>query len=237
MSPTDPRHGEYAGAVAHWMEGERPCEPYAKAETRYRKMRKLRHLRGDPPMVPAIGFVRRYEALHAIGYTGPQIAEEAGLSVNALRSVRYHGCDNVRSETFQRLADAFERLCMDRPEGKYANRARAMAVRRGWAPPLAWDDIDDPDATPNLGIVKKENPGRVITRTALIEDAEWLADGGMTLTNILERLGCTRDNFEAACRRDGRRDLYRRLAERDPVIGEMSIAVRATLAAKRKKVA
>jgi hypothetical protein len=37
--------------------------------------------------------------------------------------------------------------------GRIHDRQRRLAARRGWAPPLAWDDdtIDDPAATPATG--------------------------------------------------------------------------------------
>lgn len=170
MKPDDPRHGTYAGAVAHWLTGERPCLACATEETRYRKRRKMRHLRGDAPTVPAVGTLRRIQALHALGWTGPQIAEAAGLPVNTLRSVYYHQVRVVRAGTAQRVADAFDRLAMSRPEGKYANRARAMAERRGWPPPLAWDDIDDPNEIPDMTEIDSLPDPVVVQR---ILDGDW----------------------------------------------------------------
>ena len=187
MRPDDPRHGTYAGAVAHWLSDERPCAPCAKAETRYRKLRKLRHLKGEPPMVPSVGLVRRYEALLALGYTGPQISEAVGISVNSLRSVRYHGSDLVRATTFERFAAAYERLCMTVPDGQYARRARSIARSRGWAPPLAWDNIDDPDEQPWTA---PERPaGRPERAAAVVEEFDWLTGCGESPENAADRLG------------------------------------------------
>lgn len=150
MSPDDARHGTYAGAIAHWLEDdERPCGDCARAEWRYRKTRQMRHLRGDLPMSPSIGIVRRIQALHALGWTGPKIAQEAGISVNSMRSIDYHGSAKVRTTTAIKIIAAYDRLSMTRPEGRYANRARVIARSRGWLPPLAWDDIDrDPEPPP-----------------------------------------------------------------------------------------
>lgn len=148
MQPDDPRHGTYAGAVQHWFDKESLCDDCARAEWRYRKNKELRHLRGDSPTVPSIGTVRRFQALQALGWTGPEIAAEVGVSIYSLRSISYHGSAVVHSGTAAKMAAAYERMCMTRPEGHYANRARAMAARKGWPPPLAWDDIDDPDEKP-----------------------------------------------------------------------------------------
>lgn len=159
MSPEDPRHGTYAGAVAHWLENhEKPCEDCAREEWRYRKRRKLRHLAGDAPMVPSIGTVRRIQALQALGWTGPQIADAAGMSLNSMRSMQYHGAATVRTSTAKKIAAAFDTMCMTRPEGHYANRARSMAARRGWLPPLAFDDIDDPNEQPKHNAKGTGNP-------------------------------------------------------------------------------
>lgn len=152
MSPDDPRHGTYAGAVAHWMQdGDRPCEDCARAEWRYRKQRKMDALRGNPRSVPAIGVLRRIRALHAIGWTGPQIAEAAGVSVHTMRSIGYHESARIRASTARRIVAAYDDLCGTWPEGLYAKRARLMASRRGWVPPIMWLDIDDPAEQPDPG--------------------------------------------------------------------------------------
>lgn len=151
MNPEDPRHGKYAGAVAHWLEnGERPCDDCARAEWRYRKTRKLRHLRGDLPTVSSTGTIRRIEALFALGWSGPKVAEAAGISVATIRAARYHKVATVHAATARAIVRAYDTLSMSRPEGHYADRARRMAQRKGWLPPLAWDDdsIDDPAAKP-----------------------------------------------------------------------------------------
>lgn len=153
MLPDDPRHGTYAGAMAHWVDDERPCGSCETAEWRYRKMRQLRHLRGERVTVSAVGIVRRYRALLAMGHTGPQIAEAAGVSINTLRGLGYKANANALATTAAGMERAFESLCMTRPEGQYATRARRMAQRRGYLPPLAWVDIDDPSETPDLSVV------------------------------------------------------------------------------------
>lgn len=164
MSPDDPRHGSYAGAVAHWLEAkDRPCDDCARAEWRYRKQRKMDALRGNPRSVPSIGILRRIRALHAVGWTGPQMAAEAGISVHSMRSIGYHGSDIIHSRTARAIVAAYDRMSMTWPEGQYANRSRAMAVRRGWAPPLAWDCIDT-DAAPDYGSIDIDVDPVVIDR-------------------------------------------------------------------------
>lgn len=50
--------------------------------------------------------------------------------------------------------------------------------------------------------------------SVLFEDAEWLADDGATLADVLARLDIKKDTFWQACKRGGRMDLYWRLADR-----------------------
>lgn len=194
MSPDDPRHGTYAGAVAHWFDNEKPCADCTRAEWRYRKTRQMRHLRGDPPMVSSVGTVRRIHALLAIGWTGPQIAAEAGVSINAMRSIDYHGSTTVRSTTAAKIAAAYERMSMTWPEGHYASRTRNTAKRRGWLPPLAWDDIDDPDECPDLTEHRR-------TAADLLAEVDHLTGLGVSIHTAATQLGVTVGAIEKALER------------------------------------
>lgn len=62
-----------------------------------------------------------------------------------------------------------------------------------------------------------EIPHRPLRRGAdLIEDAEWLADHGADLADVLARLDVKKDTFWQAMKRAERLDLYWRLADRMP---------------------
>lgn len=198
----DPRHGTYAGAVAHWFADERPCDDCARAEWRYRKGRKLDALHGNPRTVPAIGVVRRIEALHALGWSGPQIADTAGISLHSLRSIRYHRSQVVRASTACVIEVAYRQLCMTRPEGRYADRQRSMARRRGWVPPLAWDDIDH-DLKPWQPT--KRTTGRPERVSEVLAEYDFLTSAGEPPRDAAARLGVTlatiRDYRTRAARR------------------------------------
>ncbi len=85
-------------------------------------------------------------------------------------------------ELAQRVAAAYDAL-WDRPppqrtprEREEAAAAETHARRRGWAPPLAWDDeeIDLQDARPAEGWKRS---GRTSVRSAdLAEDVAWLRE-------------------------------------------------------------
>ena len=98
-------------------------------------------------MVPAVGSRRRIEALCAIGWTRRAIVEETGIPYGTLCTVVYRA-QQVTAATRDRIAAAYEALSGRPLVGESAGRARANAARNGWAPPLAWDDIDNPDEQP-----------------------------------------------------------------------------------------
>ena len=56
----------------------------------------------------------------------------------------------VNRDTYQAVADLYDRLSMTPGPSQ---EARDRAKRKGWRPPLAWDDdsIEDPEAKPDRG--------------------------------------------------------------------------------------
>ena len=50
-----------------------------------------------------------------------------------------------------------------------ASRTKAHALRQGFAPPLAWTNIDDPDEQPNLGGVDDQIDPVVVDRLLHLE--------------------------------------------------------------------
>jgi len=138
----DPRHGTLAGHAAGCR-----CDACDLAKLRYDKRRKLDHATGKPRRAPAWPTVRRIRALQALGHSLPAIADAAGLNRRSINNPTFRG-ETVYVSTAHGVDKAYRALCMTRPEGFYADRGRRAAARKGWAPPLAWDDIDDPTETP-----------------------------------------------------------------------------------------
>ena len=142
MSPDDPRHGTTAGHNAGCRES---C--CGEAKTRYDKRRRWEALQGQSRLVPATGTRRRVRALQAIGYSFPAIGEAASISPKTVADLCYRS-KRLDPETARAIAVAYELLCMTPRRGGYATRSRRAAAQKGWAPPLAWDDIDDPNEHP-----------------------------------------------------------------------------------------
>lgn len=118
------------------------CTPCRRDHTREKKAWLL-GLRGQ--LVPALGTHRRIRALVALGWTYGEIAAACGVTTrewtgDVLRSERVH------IDTHERVADAYRAMSMTVPEGPLRNRQRLFAARKGWLPPLAYDDPDtDPE--------------------------------------------------------------------------------------------
>jgi hypothetical protein len=155
MSPDDPRHGTPQGRPAHRRAGEPACDPCREANALYqRRYRKTRALHGDKS-VDATGTRRRVQALCVLGWSTTQIAERIDMVQNQLWMTTQQ--ETVYRSTAARVAEIYDVLSMSVPpttttsERISVSRTKSHAIRAGWAPPLAWDDIDDPNEQPNFG--------------------------------------------------------------------------------------
>lgn len=163
--------------------------------------------------VPSIGTVRRLRALTVMGWSMSLLATRAGIEESTLHALR----DPKHQHTRPRFANAvraiYDELAMTPGPCRYAaTRAR----RKGWEPPLAWDDatIDDPAATPDLG-QREQRHGR---QRLHIDDIDWFLDQEPSATSdrVGQRLGVQGSSVLRAAERAGRTDLlarFRRNAE------------------------
>jgi hypothetical protein len=140
------------------------------------------------------GTRRRIQALVAIGWSIPMVAQKAGVSVVTARYCLNGNQVHVR--TFKAVRDLYEQLWnQSPPEGDRntrasATKARNTAAKHGWAPPLAWDDIDDPAAEPEgVGAPKKRG------KLPPAEDIAWLVAGGDSIEVLADRYGSTIDSI------------------------------------------
>lgn len=96
--------------------------------------------------VSALGTSRKLRALGAIGYPQDYLAERLGTFQKCITAITRQ--DRVTARIWVAVDDLFRELSMTVGP---SNRARVRAKNRGCFPPLAFDDIDDPDETPSLG--------------------------------------------------------------------------------------
>lgn len=140
----------------------------------------------DGAMVSAIGTQRRLKALHAIGWSLSEVARRVGLDrVYVSRMLR---TKKVTARNARAIDGVFRDLCMTPGPSK---RARLAAERKGWLPPLAWDDIDT-----------DEQPGDEAEREDVrLDEFEHLRSLGVSEFHALQQLGISKGGLDAIRRR------------------------------------
>jgi hypothetical protein len=113
---------------------------------------------GGPLHVDKLGAVRRLHALMAIGWPRRELAAHAGYQGDAFALVLNSRRRKISIDTHQRIARLFDELCMS-PGPSKSTRLRAAA--KGWLPPLAWDDLDDPNEQPSTRRDRRAHPDDV----------------------------------------------------------------------------
>lgn len=152
-------------------------------------------------VVLSIGARRRVEALVAMGYSQRWICEQIGVKDGNLRPTFFTKKRCVARHWIA-VRDLYDAYAM---KPGPSDRARRLAKKNGYAPPLAWDDdaIDDPHARPHTGT----DP-----YGADVDDIVWLVRCGGTWDSISARLGIGRDAIDKSLRRAGRTDVIAELA-------------------------
>lgn len=94
-----------------------------------------------------IGTARRLRALMAMGYSQGHLARELGTDQSRVSKLMLNSGAHITTGTRDRVIKLYDRLSMTPGPSQ---QARDRAHRKGWPPPLAWDDdiIDDPAAQP-----------------------------------------------------------------------------------------
>ena len=156
--------------------------------------------------VCAVGTRRRLQALVAIGWPQRHLAQRLGMTGSNFGAMLYgRSTPRVRAATAHAVTALYDRLWdipppTDTPEQKRAvSRAKSLAHRHDWLPPMCWDDdkIDDPD-------FQAKDTRRVEPRRRLLpprEDVLWLLDLGETRADIAHRFGVTTDTVTQALSR------------------------------------
>ena len=155
---TCPRARHTHGTYRAYSSDRCRCAPctmaHADWQRAWRKRKALLQWRGLTVRRPTIGTRRRLQALAAIGWTAPQLAEHIDVSAREIAALRTVPRIHIRLVTAVQVAAAYDRL-WDKPQTGAGSMVMAAKARRfGYAPPMAWDDIDDPDAVPDVGAAK-----------------------------------------------------------------------------------
>lgn len=169
--------------IAHGthQRAERKFEHVASLPVTYRVHERIE----DSQWVPAEGARRRLRSLMRLGWRHEDVRALVGRSTHVL--VGNSAPTKIKAIDW-RLIDAAWRQLSATPGP--SNKSRTRAERLGYAAPLAWDDIDDPQerprgttesGTPDPIIVARLIAGQHVESTrAEKEEAmrQWLAKGG-----------------------------------------------------------
>lgn len=102
--------------------------------------------------MPAVGPVRRLQALAVEGWPLGELGSRLGVSNSAVGMLRVTRQERVLRVTAERVAVLFDVLwpLESPPAGRGSSYAATVAERRGWVAAWRWDgvDIDDPAAVP-----------------------------------------------------------------------------------------
>jgi hypothetical protein len=139
----------------------------------------------DTAMVDATGTRRRLQALQVVGWPQKVIAVHAGMNQRQISALIR--AEKVFVRTARTITGCYDQLWDQVPEEHAvapaaADRARNAARRHGWFPPAAWDDIDDPQAVPDVGDRSKRT-------VAIAEDVEFMLRHGVDRDEIARRVG------------------------------------------------
>lgn len=179
----------------------------AEAAERILRVRLTEEALSPRVLVDATGTHRRLQALIALGWSRGKLAEQFEVERNTIG--RCMARARVYSATAAAVRNLYDRLWdVPPPEAtrwdvSAAVASRREAARKGWPPPLAWDDetIDDPAAKPHhaapvhldeVAIERALGGGQVrLTRAEAAEVARIGTERGMTAREIADATGRT----------------------------------------------
>lgn len=159
---------------------------------------------------PAAGTRRRLQALVYGGWSVRQLAARLGRTQPNLR-LTLHRSQRVRPDVAAAARVLYDELWdqappqRDRFERRSVTMARRYARERGWVPPLAWDDIDDPDSVPVPGWERGERR----ERGTLADEALDLIGFGLDLQQAAERLGVSKSTLSTTLSRERAKETSR----------------------------
>lgn len=198
MNANDPRHGTYAGYVAHTKDGDGHCEPCRSAARRYQAGRKWDQHTGSPRSVSALPTRRRLEALMALGWDMKSLAPLIGAAPQMIH--RWRIIESIYRHNHDRVARVYDQLSMRLPptdttaQKNTVTRIKSLATRNGYAPPLAWDNIDDPNETPKTTGTRRPQH--------TLAEYRFLIEAGESHHAAITKLGITDKGLERAIYRE-----------------------------------
>jgi transcriptional regulator with XRE-family HTH domain len=148
----------------------------------------------QPRRIESIGAVRRLRALAYNGWTTRQLGQVTRLDPQKTVRRILEGSTRVDVATDEKIRRAFADLwdvtpTSSTPQGRVRiEKTRQRAKNRRWAPPLAWDDIDDPAEQPTgMGAWRELQ----MSPAELVAEFKFLLSCGVSDEKAAEQLGVT----------------------------------------------
>lgn len=179
----------------------------------------------DYAVISPVGTQRRLQGLAAAGYGIGALAAELGQRPGTLR--RSLTRSTVKAGLARAVRDLADRLEAVTPPGdpEAVAAVQADAARRGWVRLAAWDDIDNPAATPNVPARPDTEPDFAVVEKILrglgsthglreidiYEAVVRLRKRGKGATMLAELLGCGGSRARRLVERAALYELMRRL--------------------------
>lgn len=182
LCPPDHKHGETSTCfTGHGC----LCDDCRVSRARVKRAEyyAARMITGQEVKVPAVGVMRRLQALAFMGWSCEAIAQRVGTHYRPLVRLRAGGRENVLRSTHDRVDAVFEELCLVRAPGHSGRVTRGVARAKGWVSALAWEHIDDPEEQPaGVGGGDRKSVDRELVL--------WLHNEGLSAREIADRAGC-----------------------------------------------
>ena len=151
--------------------------------------------------VNALGARRRVQALYALGHPAQLLSARIGISRYGVALIVGGQRASISAETDRAVMRVYGDLSMLVGD---SSKTRLRARREGWAPPLAWNDIDNPIEVPagpdreddsliDPIAVQRALDGKPVTlsRAEMVHVAELMTERGETAEQIAALFGVT----------------------------------------------
>ncbi|MER6778419.1 MULTISPECIES: hypothetical protein [unclassified Streptomyces] len=147
----------------------------------------------DSARIDATGTRRRIQALVAAGWSFTALESEMGIHNRHLGALAR--TTHVSAGIARKVRGAYKRLVQTTPERAGVSSqaqalARRVARREGWHGPLAWDDIDDPAARPEVTAPYTPPAGNGRDSMRMV-DLEHLLSLGESEASIAKQVGAS----------------------------------------------
>jgi hypothetical protein len=119
------------------------CRRFIAVETARRRKAKIM---GRALLLPALGTHRRLRALSRMGWSQAEIGRWLGISHSGVGKILMQ--DQVGWKREQEIREIYRVRAWQLAPGVEGRLVRAHAAKMGWAGPLDWADIDNPDEIP-----------------------------------------------------------------------------------------